>query len=343
MSRHPRLSRHRGFSLVELMVGLAIGLALVAGLALLFASTSRSSAELEKSLRQIENGRYAVDLLAEDLSVAGYFGEAMAEGSADTVSPCAPTAAVAADLEAKRALVPAKTPHGVQGYTPAEAAALGCLADHLAGTPAVAVRRLDTTAVAASSTAMVAGQLYVQASNHASETTATYLASTQPADLVLKDMDGSVNEVRRYISRVYYLAGCSDCGNDSIPTLKRAELRGDTIAVVPLAEGIERLGLDYGFDTDGDGAPDSWMGLNGMAAGAESAAAAALGWGNVVAVRLHVVARTTEPSAGHADSRSYTVGLNGTTTVSFGPVGDAFKRRVYQTTVRLNSIAGGRE
>ena len=64
-------ARVRGFSLVELMVGMAIGLVLVAGLSLLFANTSQSGNELNKSIRQIENGRYAMDLLHDDLMLAG--------------------------------------------------------------------------------------------------------------------------------------------------------------------------------------------------------------------------------------------------------------------------------
>ena len=59
----------KGFSLVELMVSLAIGLVLVAGLATLFADSSRTGAEIDKSMRQIENGRYAVDLLSETLAL----------------------------------------------------------------------------------------------------------------------------------------------------------------------------------------------------------------------------------------------------------------------------------
>ena len=47
----------RGMSLIELMVALAIGLILVAGLATLFANSSQSGNELEKSIRQMENGR----------------------------------------------------------------------------------------------------------------------------------------------------------------------------------------------------------------------------------------------------------------------------------------------
>jgi type IV pilus assembly protein PilW len=343
MSMRPHVRRRQGgFSLIELMIGVTIGLMLVAGLALLFANSSRSASEQEKSLRLIENGRYAADLLSEELSVAGYYGEAVADGFAAGVSPCTTSAAVAADLEAKRAASPTYLPFGVQGLAAADADALGCLDHHLAGTPAVVVHRLATGAVAVDS--LDAGQVYVQSSNNAAETTATFVAGTAAAALVLTDRDGTINKARRFLSRVYYIASCSDCAVDTTPTLMRLELQGDHVVATPLAEGIENIGFDYGIDTNGDGVPETWIGLNGAGAAAATTAAAAAGWGNVVAVRVHLLARTTEPSPGWVDTRTYELGLDGTTApVTVGPFNDAFKRRLYVTTARLNSVAGGRE
>src|SRR5687768_3121033 len=75
MTSHPLISRHAGFSLIELMVSTTIGLVVLAALATVFANTSAARAELDRSSQQIDNGRYAVDLLTEDLQIAGYFGE----------------------------------------------------------------------------------------------------------------------------------------------------------------------------------------------------------------------------------------------------------------------------
>jgi type IV pilus assembly protein PilW len=355
--RLPTLSavRQRGMSLVELMVGLAVGLMLVAGLAALFANASQSSSELEKSVRQIENGRYAVDLLAEDISMAGYFGEAMVADNARTatVSPCTNAAGVRAELQAMAVPASAALPFGIEGLTADEADALSCLANHLPGTPAVVVRRLDTKAVLPA--AMAASTLYVQSSFFKGDVNPTFKASTAAGDMTLKNVAGTApNVVRRYLSRVYYVASCSsDCPpdrpSDNIPTLKRAELRGSQVQVSSLAEGIEHVGFDYGFDANGDGAPDQWIGFSGAASGAAAAASAAGGWRNVVAVRIHVLARTTERTAGFIDDRTYSGGLDGTATFVISPAsspasyGVGFKRRDYTTTTRLNVIAGQRE
>lgn len=334
-------SRQGGFTLVELMVGVTIGLILVAGLALMFSNSSQSAAETDKSVRQIENGRYAMDALAEDISLAGYFDASPIFTTTVAVSPCAPSTDVVADLEAQRAASPPTLPFGIEGLTAAQAASLECLSGYKTGTPALIVRRLDTTAVTTGS--LTTGVAYVQHSNFPDDLNAVYRAGLQGSDFPLRDLEGSVNPVRRYIARVYFLATCNDCGIDTVPTLKRAELKGSQILVAPVAEGIENIGFDFGFDTDLDGVPDQWLGLNGGASSTTQAAAATLGWGHAVAVRIHVVSRATEASAGYRDVRTFSAGLNGDVPATAGPFNDSYKRRAYVTTARANSIAGPRE
>ena len=336
--------RQTGVSLVELMVGLAVGMIVVAGMALMFANASRSSAELEKSMRHIENARHALDLLAEDLSMAGYFGTAAASSFADSTSPCATAGVLAAALNSTHAAgTPTTLPLPLRGYTASEAAALGCLpADWKTGTPVVVLRRLDTTALAAS--AAPVGTLVLQ-SSHYPDDVPPFMATTSGTGLVLRDRLGNPNLARRFVLRIYYLSRCSECAGtgDGIPTLRRLELRDSGLVSVPLAEGIEQVAFDYGFDTSGDGIPDRWIGLAGAAGLTESQAAALAGWGNVVAARITVLSRNTEATPGYQDTRSYSLGLQGSSPYLVPAAGDAFKRRLGTTTVRLQSVAGLRE
>ena len=63
-----------GLSLIELMVALTIGAFLVLGVTTIFIANKRSS-DLEGSLARLqENGRFALDLIAEDLFRAQYLG-----------------------------------------------------------------------------------------------------------------------------------------------------------------------------------------------------------------------------------------------------------------------------
>jgi type IV pilus assembly protein PilW len=329
--RHPSAAcRERGVSLVEFLVAIAIGLVLVAGLALLYANSSQGGTELDKSIRQIENGRYAVDRLVEDVRMAGYYGE-LPPGSMAYV-PAAVCATSLAQLGWDNSAPAA--PVFVTGLNAAEAAALACLPNIKPNTPAIVLRRLEATAIAPAAAA--SGAVYVQTSRCNSDPVATpFVASAAAADFTLHDKNcTSINQVRRYITRVYYVASCDECGSDTTPTLKRAELSGASIQVFPLAEGIEDLAFEYGFDTDGDGVPDAFnTGLSGVAGAADN------DWGNVVALRLYVMSRTTEPSPGYVDRKSYALGLAG----ARGPFNDGYKRRVYSITSRLNNPAGARE
>ena len=59
---------------------------------------------------------------------------------------------------------------------------------------------------------------------------------------------------------------------------------------------------------------------------------------NVVAVKLHVLARATAISPGHNDTRRYQMGA-----VALGPFNDHYKRHAFATTVRLTNVTGRRE
>lgn len=65
---------HRGFSLIEMMIALVLGLILILGLVQVF-SASRASYALSEGLSRVqENGRFAMDYLQRDLRMAGHFG-----------------------------------------------------------------------------------------------------------------------------------------------------------------------------------------------------------------------------------------------------------------------------
>jgi len=66
--------RARGFSLVELMVALAIGLVIIAAIGRIFLS-SRSTSQADEGLARLqENARFAIDAMQREIRMAGYFG-----------------------------------------------------------------------------------------------------------------------------------------------------------------------------------------------------------------------------------------------------------------------------
>ncbi len=69
----PRSLRQSGFTLIELMVGMVLGLFILIALLALLANVSRGNSELSKSNRMIENGRLSIMLLQSDIAHAGFW------------------------------------------------------------------------------------------------------------------------------------------------------------------------------------------------------------------------------------------------------------------------------
>lgn len=67
-------SAERGFSLVELMVALAISVFLLLGISYIYVGSKNTFRNEEALARMQENGRLAFEYLTQDLRMAGYFG-----------------------------------------------------------------------------------------------------------------------------------------------------------------------------------------------------------------------------------------------------------------------------
>ena len=67
-------SKSQGFTLVELMIAITIGLIILAVLSQVFVSSKQTYRVQEALSRLQENGRYAVDFMGRDIRKAGYAG-----------------------------------------------------------------------------------------------------------------------------------------------------------------------------------------------------------------------------------------------------------------------------
>ncbi len=338
-----------GMSIMELMVALAIGLFLLVGLSAVFVTSNRNYADLSRASQQIENGRFAVQILSDDLGLAGFYGR-YAGVPAVTVPGTMPDPCVTVPATLKAA-----TPFALQGWdAPASPPSdVPCLdaANHFPNTDILVVRRADSTMAAGNTAALGAldtAYLYVQSNsdstNSANPTIAVGSATgaTNQTSFPLKNKDGTTYApIRRYHVHIYFIAPCSipngggtDCtgsaddGGSPIPTLKRLELTSTGTTMVSLVEGIENLQVDYGVDTDGDGVPNSYL----------TTPAAVTDWANVVAVRVNVLARNLEASSDYTDTKVYDMGVAGTVTP-----GGNYKRHVYNAVIRVVNPSSRRE
>lgn len=324
----PRTARQQGLTLVELMVAVTLGLMILAGATTIFVRNSKTSDEIKKANQQIESGRYASNLLADDLKNAGYLAE-FDPGVLPTPSAPNPCATDVPSLKLGMAMP-------VQGYDNG-ATVPTCVSDYKSGTDIIVVRRASTCALGqAGCDGAISGAVYLQASgcNNATELGSGNVANFYDMDTVLTSLTRTRVDcttpapVYQYRVHIYFVANNYRAG-DGIPTLKRAELGPSGFTVVPLVEGIEDLQVEYGVDnvTTPSGAPASYT----------SGPASDLAMRNAVAARLHLLARSTTPSMGYSDTRTYAVGPG----VSYTPSGAAaaYKRHLYETTVRINNTA----
>ena len=336
------------------MIAIAIGLFITLVMATIFASTSRSFGDLQKSREQIENGRYALSLLSEEIRHAGYYGQlGVLAAPVAAVDPClSPTLT---DLY-----------YPVQVYSTALTAKvtpmLSCLTatEVSVGSDILVVRRSSTIPLAATDVAAT-NQLYLQADPTIGAiqlgggvVVGTDKAADGNVATILQKNGVTAAPINKLNVFIYYVSPCSQatCGNsgDGVPTLKRIELTtGGGAPVwstpVPLVSGIEFMQLDLGMDTfptdtstvtgaRGDGAADGAF-TETFPGGATLTQA----WNEVVSMRINILARTLETVPGFVDTgRTYNLGAAGTLAGS-----GAYKRHVFSTEVRLNNVAGRRE
>jgi prepilin-type N-terminal cleavage/methylation domain-containing protein len=131
-----RVRAQRGFTLIEMMVGITLGLIVLASVSTVFVNVSSNRRDMERTGRQIENGRFAVQLLADDIVNAGYFGEFDPRDVGPPTTRPDPCSTSAADMKNMVLM-------HVQGY-PAGATLPSCISDVRTGTAVIAIRRTAT-------------------------------------------------------------------------------------------------------------------------------------------------------------------------------------------------------
>jgi type IV pilus assembly protein PilW len=335
----------RGLSLIELMISITIGLLILSALTTLFVNQSRTRTELDKSNRMIDNGRYALELLSENLRLAGFYGEL------DPTSLALPAALTDPCSVSPTDMAGALRLH-IDGFDAATAgsaiAGPPCsLASLKSGSDILVLRRAETSAPVAQTSA-VNGTHYIQVTHCRFDTT-SFIIATAPASFTLRQRDCTETSttpyanVRRFVVQTYFVSPDNNAG-DGIPTLKRMELDPNgsgAFVTTPLVEGIEYMQVEYGIDGDsnGDGVVDLAV-FDGVADSyVETCGSDITCWSSAVSAKLHVISRNIEPTAGHTDTKTYSLGQAGT----FGPFNDHYKRHAYTQVVRLVNPASRRE
>ncbi|MBC7976331.1 MAG: prepilin-type N-terminal cleavage/methylation domain-containing protein, partial [Myxococcales bacterium] len=140
------IHRSRGFTLIELMISVALGLIVLAALTSFFVRTSANRSEMERNSRQIENGRYAVNALRDDLALAGFYAD-ITQPSTTVWNMPAGCVTTVADMGVKPDGLAPQLPVPIVLYPAGVGMPGGCTADYLAGTDVLVIRRLNSEPV----------------------------------------------------------------------------------------------------------------------------------------------------------------------------------------------------
>jgi len=312
--------RQRGFSLVELMVAITIGMLVVAALLALFLNITRNNRELAKANTQIENGRFAIQLLQSDLVHAGFWGELRPAAPTAIPDPCLAVGSWDDAYKANMLGVP------VMGFSNSTfPSTCTTVTSPQANSDVLVVRHANTCtwdSTGCDGGADTGPHIQVSSCLTSSPPEAAYVVDSTTFPLRKKDCTTVEDLRRKVISNIYFVS------NNTL--MRSAFANGSYQAAQPLIEGIEALRFEYGIDTDGDGSPDNYL---------SAPPTTLVQLANIVAVKVHVLARNLEATTGYTHNKTYQLG----NTAAITPGNDGFKRHVFSTTVRLVNPSGRRE
>lgn len=361
-----------GFGLIELLVAMAIGLLLMGATLTLYLDLSRSNQEMTRVNQQIESGAIAIQLLREDLQHAGFWNGYVPQFDDFTYSgvptdypgaepaPCLPFSSWNASEKANRLGV------AVQLFADVPSGCSTQLPDKVAGSDVLVVRYAQTcVAGSANCEALTAGEVYFQASQCEGEARyalESYVNASSPTPLTRRDCTTAA-ERRTWVSNIYYLRSYANTAGDGIPTLMRSTFSAGVQQVaVPLIEGVEAMRFELGTDqlsdaglavdftsavdwadednrnsptNRGDGAVDAICRANTPCDLGDQV--------NAVLIKPYLLVRALEETPGYSSGKIYYVGDPADGDADYGPFGDAFKRHVYATGIRLTNVSGRRE
>jgi type IV pilus assembly protein PilW len=336
--------RQRGLTLTELMVGVAISVAVLAALSNVYLG-SRSAYRTNEALARVqETGRVALDLIARDLRGTGFAG-CLSRGEQVSVYSNPRPAGLPAALRGYERATGFPYPAGIERLVGDEQSdALRIVAvdstarAYLDGDSNVAAATItirdnkagfepdDVLVVSDCERSAVFTVTAVQGRPirlvHAAERNGGLDTPTHRISPPFKARDGAF--VARFDSVAYFI-GRPKGSKEAPPSLYRAGV-ARTERVV---ENVEDLDFLFGVDRDGDGAIDGYLRADQVDAAQ---------WDSVLSVRVSLVAVSAEAATAGAAQTVYLRDTDGDTVIDGQQAGgDRRLRQVFTTTVSLRN------
>ncbi len=282
---------HRGFSLIEMMIALALGVIIMLGVTQVANDNSVIRWELSRSARQIENATFALREIESDLMSAGYWGEIGSQELIDDPSspgdfvlpPVCPDEidAIAPQMAEDDEMLQMMTipvQGGSGAFTCDTVTDTGVSEVSIiprAGSDFISVRRASSCALGEDGCGAANGNFHLQSEacfragvdDSALPGVAKVIApvtGTPDLNTVFihqqRDCDDAASlearaPIYRLINRIYFLKSYGVDEEDR-GELMRADLVADEYVQAPVVEGVEMLRFEFGMDRSGDGQVD---------------------------------------------------------------------------------------
>ncbi|MFS2124358.1 PilW family protein [Pseudomonas sp. Pseusp97] len=372
------VSRQRGFTLVEMMIAVTISLLIMVAVLTLYLNLRRTGDDMAQTNALIENGRFAVGLLQEDIAHAGFWNGYVPQF--DDLTAVDPPADYPQGLPPVCSAFSTWTQQDrtnsvgivVQTFSGVPAGCAGVVTNLANNSDVLVVRHADTCSPGMGNCdALAAGKVYFQASFCDTDVVPSsganpFVLDTGGFTLHLRDCNTSA-ELRKFVVDLYYVRDYAVTAGDGIPTLMRStfDLSGGATPAnalqpaVPLIEGIEAFRVELGVDSlsktgaalDYQVSPD-WddpaarVTVKNRGDGSPDGSFVHCGAGsctvnelaNVVEARLYILARARTQTAGYSSDKTYALGGS-----TLGPFTDGYKRHLFTSSATLVNVSRRRQ
>jgi len=318
----------KGFSLIELMIAVVLGVFITGGMLQLFVNSKQSYRVQENLSRLQENGRFAMGFITKDIRMADYWGCLNSTSGIENnlnASTTFNTFENSVEGSNNNAVVDAVI-DGTDTITLKGAFSSGTHVTQIPATTSADLKVEDNAGLKQNDIVIISdcmdGDLF-QITNDPSAGGAgfdnvvhnTGAVSSGPgnADKPFKKKYGTDAQVYKLNFATYSI----QLNPGGLPALYRS-INGS--APQELIEGIENMQILYGEDTDNDKTPNNYL----------PAGTAGLNMGNVVSIRVSLLVRTLEDKI-TTQAQPYTI--FGVTTTP----GDRIFRRVFTSTIAVRN------
>lgn len=317
--RYKMKGRQQGFTLVELMISLAVGLVIFAGVLSVFVGMKTTAKETSSYGELQENARFAISVLTDDLLQQNFWGDytgSLRFSSLDAVPVAAGVECT--DGSVNNGTYPADVVGNFRTLWGETSTALGvtsmtCIGDATPDSDVIQLKRV----ISNPRTALVNNFSYFVAST---KDAAVYkLPLVAPAAVPIINN----SQTWQYQHHIYYV-------RTGIPVLMKWRLTTQMINE-PIVDGIERIYFMYGISTVTNPTLPGFGVVNAYVSAASMTPAL---WNNtntnILAVKIYVLARSILPDNNYDNENTYTLGDQ----AAYTPA-DNFRRLLLSSTVTL--------